>query len=146
MVEIVLLETKKLVVHDVLEYNFEDLMLEFVADEEAGEELEKVRQLRWADGVAMWIERIPPSAVLDDFLRGIVHYERVTYALMEEFQKRVIRGNVTINLIDDSEEPVHNDLAQELKKHSKYYEYLSGLKSGDQDEIVVNDEKRIQIR
>jgi hypothetical protein len=53
---------------------------------------------------------------------------------------------VTINLIDDSEEPVHNDLAQELKKHSKYYEYLSGLKSGDQDEIVVNDEKRIQIR
>ena len=38
MTEIILLKTKKLVVHDVLEYNFEDLMLEFVADEEAGEE------------------------------------------------------------------------------------------------------------
>ena len=138
-----MLKPKRLVIHDVLEYDFEDLMQEFVADEEAGEELEKVRQLRWADGVAMWIEEIPAQAVLDDFLRGIVHYERVTYALMEEFQKRVIRGNVTINLIDDSEEPVHHDLAQKLKKHSKY-NAKSAFKSDYKDKIVV-DEHQTQI-
>ena len=72
-----------------------------------------------------------------------MHYERVTYAIMKEFQKRVIRGNVTINLIDDSEQPVHHDLAQELKKHSKY-NAKSALKSEYKDKIVV-DEHQTQI-
>ena len=38
MVKIELYKTEVLRVHDVLEYNFEDLMQEFVADEEAGAE------------------------------------------------------------------------------------------------------------
>ena len=143
MVEIILLKTERLVVHDVLEYDFEDLMQEFVADEEAGEDLEKVRQLRWADGVAMWIEEIPATYVMDDFLHGTRHYVKVVYAIMKEFQKRVIRGNVTVNLIDDSEQPVHHDLAQKLKKLSKY-NAKSAFKSDYKDKIVV-DEHQTQI-
>ena len=123
MVVIYFEETSEIIVHDVLEYTFEDLMQEFVAAEEAGEEKQKVRTLQWANGVAMWISFFPnTSETLRDKLHGILHYEKVTYALMKEFQKRVIRGNVTINFIDESEVPVHSDLSEKLKKHSRFFE------------------------
>ena len=45
MVKIELYKTHELRVHDVLEYKFEDLMQEFVSEEEAGAGEEKQRTM-----------------------------------------------------------------------------------------------------
>ena len=122
MVKIELYKTQELRVHDVLEYEFEDLMQEFVYDEEAGGEESKVRTLIWAQGVVMWIENYhnPTSAIMTDESNGILHYRKVTYAIKEKFEKRLIRGNVTINLLDQDEIPLYRDLAKELKERSQW--------------------------
>ena len=122
MVKIELYKTQELRVHDVLEYKFEDLMQEFVSEEEAGAEGEKQRTLIWAHGVVMWIAYIerPTSQIVDDEVNGILHFQRVTYAIKEKFEKRVVRGNVTINLLDQEEQPLYRDLAKKLKERSQW--------------------------
>ena len=122
MVKIELYKTEVLRVHDVLEYNFEDLMQEFVSEEEAGAEGEKQRTLVWAQGVVMWIAYIerPTSQIVNDEVNGILHFQRVTYAIKEKFEKRLVRGNVTINLLDQDEIPLYRDLAKELKERSQW--------------------------
>ena len=122
MVKIELYKTQELRVHDVLEYEFEDLMQEFVSEEEAGAGEEKQRTLIWAQGVVMWIAYIerPTSQIVDDEVNGILHFQRVTYAIKEKFEKRLVRGNVTINLLDQDEIPLYRDLAKELKERSQW--------------------------
>ena len=122
MVKIELYKTEVLRVHDVLEYKFEDLMQEFVSEEEAGAGEEKQRTLVWAQGVVMWIAYIerPTSQIVDDEVNGILHFQRVTYAIKEKFEKRLVRGNVTINLLDQDEIPLYRDLAKELKERSQW--------------------------
>ena len=122
MVKIELYKTQELRVHDVLEYEFEDLMQEFVSEEEAGAEGEKQRTLIWAQGVVMWIAYIqrPTSEIVNDEVNGILHFQRVTYAIKEKFEKRLVRGNVTINLLDQDEIPLYRDLAKELKERSQW--------------------------
>ena len=117
MVKVEIYRTEILKVHDTLEYEFEDLMQEFVADEEAGAGEEKQRTLIWAQGVVMWIAYIarPTSAIVDDEVSGTLHFQRVTYAIKEKFEKRLVRGNVTINLLDQDEQPLYRDLAKKLK-------------------------------
>ncbi len=119
MVRIELYKTQLLRVHDTLEYEFEDLLKEFVYDEEAGGEEEKVRKLIWAQGVAMWITNIvnPTSEIVNDEVNGTLHFQRVTYAIKEKFEKRIVRGNVTVNLLDQDEQPLYRDLAKKLKWH-----------------------------
>jgi hypothetical protein len=119
MVEVEIYSTTRLRVHDTLEYEFEDLLKEFVYDEEAGGEESKVRTLIWAQGVAMWITNIinPTSEIVNDEVNGTLHFQRVTYAIKEKFEKRIVRGNVTVNLLDQDEQPLYRDLAKKLKWH-----------------------------
>ena len=122
MVEVEIYKTQKLEVHDTLEYEFEDLLKEFVYDEEAGGEEAKVRTLVWAQGIAMWFTNIvnPTSEIVTDEVNGILHFQRVTYAIKEKFEKRIVRGNVTINLLDQNEQPLYRDLAKKLKWLSQW--------------------------
>ena len=122
MVKVEIYETEVLKVHDTLEYEFEDLMQEFVSEEEAGAGEEKQRTLIWAHGVVMWIAYIerPTSQIVDDEVNGILHFQRVTYAIKKKFEKRLVRGNVTINLLDQDEIPLYRDLAKELKERSQW--------------------------
>ena len=138
MVKIELYKTQELKVHDVLEYKFEDLMQEFVSEEEAGAEGEKQRTLIWAQGVVMWIAYIerPTSQIVDDEVNGILHFQRVTYAIKEKFEKRLVRGNVTINLLDQDEIPLYRDLAKELKERSQW------LKDDRKDRIRIQNKRK----
>ena len=138
MVKIELYKTHELRVHDVLEYKFEDLMQEFVSEEEAGAGEEKQRTLIWAQGVVMWIAYIerPTSQIVDDEVNGILHFQRVTYAIKEKFEKRLVRGNVTINLLDQDEIPLYRDLAKELKERSQW------LKNDKKEWIRIQNKRK----
>tara|TARA_Y100001949_G_C15863016_1_gene275929 strand:- start:158 stop:703 length:546 start_codon:yes stop_codon:yes gene_type:complete len=120
---------EQLIVHDVLEYTFKDLMQEFSDEEEAGQH-HIVLNLMWAKGVAMFVEQFAnPSYFVEDEKHGILHFRRVLYAMKEKFEKRIIiqkeaveSGRVIpiINLIDQEEIPLYSDLAEELKRYSKW--------------------------
>jgi len=72
--------------------------------------------------MAMWITNIinPTSEIVNDEVNGILHFQRVTYASKEKFEKRIVRGNVTINLLDQNEQPLYRDLAKKLKWYSQW--------------------------
>ena len=120
MVEIIFEPLKKLVVHGIQEYTFEDLIQEFVGDAETGGRT--IRTLEWADGVVMENTYVPidTAPFSKDFLEGTEHVAAVTFALKEKFEKQVIKGNVTVNFLDQSEMEMYRDLAKKLKEQSKY--------------------------
>ena len=119
MVEVSFKPTTKLIVHDVLEYTFDDLIQEYIDEAEVGGPT--IKTLTWANGVVFNHFLFHSSSALDeDALNGIVHYSNVTFALKEKFEKQIIRGGVTIHLIDDSEVPLFHDLAIALKERSRY--------------------------
>jgi len=132
MPEIDLRTPEKVIVHDVLEYTFEDLLLEFVAEEEAGRLSSEgvgmgpitLRKLVWADGVVIW--DTPYTNVYSEFpgdeARGIKHVASVVFALKPKFEKRVIRGQVTVNFLDQTEIPTYSEMAYQLKGWSKWME------------------------
>ena len=121
MVEITFEQMKKVVVHGFQEYTFDDLMQEFVSSEQAGGNVSDV--LVWADGVVIqgsWYPIDRPPASKDYFEGGIMHMQSVTFAVKEKFEKQVIKGNMTVNFLDESEIEVYRDLAKKLKEQSKY--------------------------
>ena len=142
MVKISIYKTEELRVHDTLEYEFEDLLQEFVYDEEAGGEEAKVRTLIWAQGMVMWITYVerPTNAIIDDEVNGTLHFQRVTYAIKEKFEKRIVRGNVTINILDQNEIPLYRDLAKKLKWHRGWKKGIRHVpESYGGDDTMVGD-------
>ena len=120
MVEITFEPTKKLVVHDVQEYTFDDLMQEYISKAEVGGET--IQTLVWADGVVMSISwhAVDSPQFSKDYSEGTQHIHHVIFAVKEKFEKQVIKGNMTVNFLDESEIEVYRDLAKKLKEQSKY--------------------------
>ena len=122
MVEITFEPVKKIVVHGVQEYTFEDLIQEFISAAEIGGST--INTLAWADGVALQPSYHPvdsaPLITADYLEKGIMHVNLVTFAIKEKFEKQIIKGNVTVNFLDESEKAEMSDLAKKLKEQSKY--------------------------
>ena len=122
MVEITFEPVKKIIVHGVQEYTFDELIQEFSATAEIGGPT--IRSWVWADGVAMSPSYHPvdsdPLFTKDYLEKGIQHINQVTFALKEKFEKQVIKGNVTVNFLDESEKAEMSDLAKKLKEQSKH--------------------------
>ncbi|MFB3096337.1 MAG: hypothetical protein ACE1YX_01415, partial [Nitrosopumilaceae archaeon] len=75
----------------------------------------------WSNGVAFQVHAFPDTdAIIQEKLKGIIHYASVTFSLKEKFEKQVIRGNATINFLDVSVNDIFNELAIKLKGQSKY--------------------------
>ena len=122
MVEITFEPVKKIVVHGVQEYTFDELIQEYISAAEIGGPT--INTLAWADGVALNPSYHPvdsSSLITADYLeKGIMHINHVTFAIKEKFEKQIIKENVTINLLDDSEKSDLSALAKKLKEQSKY--------------------------
>jgi len=110
---------KKLIVHEVIEYTFDDFLNQTI------ESIQAVGTgmivLNWSNGVAFQAHVFPDTdAIIQEKLKGIIHYASVTFSLKEKFEKQVIRGNATINFLDASVNDIFNELAIKLKGQSKY--------------------------
>ena len=149
--------TKELVVHDVIEYDFGDLLQEFI-DEEEGKVAAggSVWVLTWADGVAMLVSMFgqPTQEVLEDQTHGKLHFSRVMFAMKEKFEKniqdksaRVESGRFPrmINMIDQSEIPLYRDLAKSLKNYSQWRKdgaiFEDNLKKIEEEVGVFNEKE-----
>ena len=117
--EISLEPWKKLVVHEVIEYTIDDLLNQTIdANQAIGT---GIRTFNWSNGVSFQAHVFPDTdMIIQEKLKGTIHYASVTFALKEIFEKQVIRGNATINFLDGSVNIIFNELAIKLKEQSKY--------------------------
>jgi hypothetical protein len=117
--EIVIEPWKRLVIHEVIEYNFEDWLTQIAfSSKTAGG---AIPTINWANGIVFQSFNFPDTnTIIDEKLKGTLHWSSVMFAIKDKYEKQIIKDNATINLIDVSVNDVFSKLAEKLKEHSKY--------------------------
>ncbi len=120
--EIVVEPWRKLIIHELLEYKFEDLA-KLVATQSVQQGGTAIPTISWAEGVAFLISPFPDESevIIEEKLKGIIHYNTVLFALKPAFEAEIfMRGSqIRINLIDVGTNEIFKLLAQTLKAHAK---------------------------
>ncbi|MDG6923966.1 MAG: hypothetical protein JRN67_11825 [Nitrososphaerota archaeon] len=113
---------KKLIIHELLEYKFEDLA-KLVATQSVQQGGTAIPTISWAGGVAFLISPFPDESevIIEEKLKGIIHYNTVLFALKPNFEAEIfMRGSqIRINLIDVGTNDIFRQLADTLKLHAK---------------------------
>jgi len=118
--EVVVKPYRKIVVHELIEYELKDWMDIILAGiRSVGGTMPT---LFWCDGVVFQTSPFNPNSesIIREQLKGIVHYSAVTFALKERFENEIRSDKGTILLIDVSANPNFAKLAKKLKENSKY--------------------------
>lgn len=110
---------KKLVIHEVIEYDFgqwaSQLALRIRSSGGA------IPTMQWSDGIVFMPSNFPPTnATVLENLKGTLHWSSVSFALKPEFERQIVKDNATINLVDVSMNQIFRELAETLKAQSKY--------------------------
>jgi hypothetical protein len=120
--DIVVEPWRKLIIHELLEYKFEDLA-KLVATQSVQQGGTAIPTISWAEGVAFLISPFPDESevIIEEKLKGVIHYNTVLFALKAPFEAEIfMRGSqIRINLIDVGTNEIFRLLAQTLKKHAK---------------------------
>ena len=110
---------KKLVIHEVIEYKFDDWVkqIAFSTRSSGG----AIPTMQWTNGVVFSPSNFPTTNVtVEEQLKGTLHWSSVSFAIKEKFEKQIVIENATINLVDVSVNEIFKELAQNLKKQSKF--------------------------
>lgn len=112
---------KEIVVHEVIERKFDDWVNVIINNLKTGGG--GIPSLNWAGGIVFQAAPFSPSEkVVEEQLKGIVHYSNVIFAIKERYEQTVRKEQWSINLSDVSHNPIFVKLAEELKKQSKFLE------------------------
>jgi hypothetical protein len=110
---------KKLVIHEIIEYDFEDWVkqIAFSTRSSGG----GIPTMQWANGIVFSPSNFPTTnATIEEQLKGILHWSSVSFAMKEKFEHQIVSENATINLVNVSVNEIFKELAQNLKARSKY--------------------------
>ncbi|MEK6929654.1 MAG: hypothetical protein AABZ42_03170 [Thermoproteota archaeon] len=110
---------KKLVIHEVIEYKFDEWVkqIAFSTRSSGG----AIPTMQWTNGIVFSPSNFPTTNVtVEEQLKGILHWSSVSFAIKEKFEKQIVIENATINLMDVSVNEIFKELAQNLKKQSKF--------------------------
>lgn len=110
---------KKLIIHEIIEYNFADWVkqIAFSTKSSGG----GIPTMQWANGIVFSPSNFPTTnATIDEQLKGILHWSSVSFAIKEKFEHQIVSENATINLVNVSVNEIFKEVAQNLKKQSKY--------------------------
>lgn len=118
ILEITIEPWKKLIIHEVIEYSFEDWMTQIAfSSKTAGG---AIPTINWANGIVFQSFNFPDTNIIvEEKLKGVLHWSSVMFAIKEKYEKQLIKDNATINLIDVSVNEIFRKLADRLKEHSK---------------------------
>ncbi len=110
---------KKLVIHEDIEYKFYDWVKQIAFS--TGSSGGAIPTMQWTNGVVFSPSNFPTTNVtVEEQLKGILHWSSVSFAIKEKFEKQIVIENATINLVDVSVNEIFKELAQNLKKQSKF--------------------------
>ncbi len=116
MVEIEYKPVAKIVIHEVVKFDFESFVE--LKSQLAG------TLVNWADGIMFHRGFVPPTEqVIKDQLDGVIHWALVEFAEMKEFKPEVI-GKTTKNalrIVDASRNNEIVDFIKWLKKQPKWF-------------------------
>ena len=110
---------KKLIIHEIIEYKFDDWVkqIAFSSRTSGG----GIPTMQWANGIVFTPLTFPTTnAVMEEQLKGILHWSSVSFAIKEKFENQIVQENATINLVDVSANEIFNKLADDLKSRTKY--------------------------
>ena len=110
---------KKLVIHEIIEYDFEDWVkqIAFSTRSSGG----GIPTMQWANGVVFSPSNFPTTnSTIEEQLKGILHWSSVSFAIKEKFEHQIVKENATINLVDVSVNEIFQELAYNLKERSKF--------------------------
>lgn len=110
---------KKLIIHEIVEYKFEDWIkqIAFSTKSSGG----GIPTMQWTNGIVFTPANFPSTdSIVDEQLKGILHWSSVSFAIKEKFEKQIVKENATINLVDVSVNEIFKELSVSLKLQSKY--------------------------
>jgi hypothetical protein len=110
---------KKLVIHEIIEYDFEDWVkqIAFSTRSSGG----GIPTMQWANGVVFSPSNFPTTnSTVEEQLKGTLHWSSVSFAIKEKFEHQIVSDNATINLVNVSVNEIFQELAINLKKRSKF--------------------------
>ena len=116
---------KKLIIHEIIEYQFDDWVkqIAFSTRSSGG----GIPTMQWTNGIVFASSSLPTTNVtVEEQLKGVLHWSSVSFAIKEKFEKQIVKENATINLVDVSVNEIFNKLSVELKAQSKYTNSESG--------------------
>ena len=117
--EIIIEPWKQLVIHEVLEQKYEDWITQIIAGARSGGG--GIPTILWAGGIAFHFATFPDTeAIVQEELKGRIHYTSVTFAVKEKFEKQIIREGGTVNFSDVSHNEIFSTLTDKLKSQSKF--------------------------
>jgi hypothetical protein len=107
---------KKLVVHEVIEYGFDDLVRVVLSQSRAAGG--GIASMNWCNG--MVFQHAPfadTESVVQEKLKGTVHYSSVVFAKKDKFERQIMKENGTLNLVDVSANQIFFQLTEALKNY-----------------------------
>lgn len=108
-----------LVIHEVLELRFEDWTTQIIASARSAGG--GIPTIFWAGGIAFHFSTFPDTdAIVQEKLKGRIHYSSVTFSIKEKFEKQIIREGGAVNFTDVSHNEIFSKLAGKLRAQSKF--------------------------
>ena len=122
--EIAIEPWKKLVIHEVIEYKFDDWVkqIAFSTRSSGG----AIPTMQWTNGIVFSPANFPTTnTTVEEQLKGTLHWSSVSFAIKEKFERQIVIENATINLVDVSVNEIFKELSHTLKKQSKFLNQTS---------------------
>ena len=117
--EIVIEPWKKLIIHEVIEYNFDDWVTQIAFGSKTGGGA--IPTINWVNGIVFQSFNFPDTNIIvEEKIKGVLHWSSVMFAVKEKYEKQIIKDNATINLVDVSVNEIFRELSEQLKIQSKY--------------------------
>jgi len=109
----------QLVIHEVLELRFEDWITQIIASARSAGG--GIPTIFWAGGVSFHFATFPDTdTIVQEKLKGRIHYSSVTFAIKEKFEKQIIREGGAVNFTDVSHNDIFSKLTDKLRSQSKF--------------------------
>jgi len=116
MVEIDYKPVQKIIIHEVVKFDFESFVE--LKSQLAG------TLVNWADGIMFHRGYVPPTEqVVQDQLNGVIHWALVEFAEMKEFKSEVISTTTknALRIVNVSRNDEISDFIKWLKKQPKWF-------------------------
>ena len=117
--DIIIEPWNQLVIHEVLELRFEDWITQIIASARSAGG--GIPTIFWAGGVSFHFATFPDTdTIVQEKLKGRIHYSSVTFAIKEKFEKQIIREGGAVNFTDVSHNDIFSKLTDKLRSQSKF--------------------------
>ncbi|MGI0017896.1 MAG: hypothetical protein ACREA1_04250 [Nitrosotalea sp.] len=117
--EIIIEPWNQLVIHEVLELRFEDWITQIIASARSAGG--GIPTIFWAGGISFHFATFPDTdTIVQEKLKGRIHYSSVTFAIKEKFEKQITRESGAVNFTDVSHNEIFSKLTEKLRLQSKF--------------------------